>query len=511
MSGCNVLIVFSHFIFSDHPTVGYTLLKKGKLHLDMNHVDLAVNDIKEAITILKGGLGSIHPSVGGALLFLADIFNYQGLHDPITDKNTALNLYEESLEAFSESYGNCNPDLGLAHNSMGIIYASRGENDLAMTSFYNALAGYGVRAKGAESVQGQTHPDVAFVWLNVGDLHMETKEWQLALRSYLKSLSALRGMDDDQRNALHRVGSKRMARKLLSRRKSQFNDSEALLAFVLQNIAKAQSMLHKYGKSIEALEEALRIHRTIESRCKDMGNTNDWSRETARILENLGEVQFASGNITTAFDYYVESLSRLRSNREGNSNGIEVALVLGSIGHLHLKRGEYAEAAVILKECMRLFETIGVPQNNRKYKDIRSTLVDAELALMQNSSSTLAGQRRELSEIIYNDRALACDEIADTYKNKDDSITAIWFYSEALSLRREKLKGLSSGGTRDSYLVDIGKTISVIAELRQKRREFEAAKILLDEARQFYKSVGLSEEHPFHRDLQDKIEALRKA
>lgn len=70
---------------------------------------------------------------------------------------------------------------------------------------------------------------------------------------------------------------------------------------------------------------------------------------------------------------------------------------------------------------------------------------------------------------------------------------------EALSLRCEKLKGLSSGGT-----------ISTMAELRQKRREFEAAKILLDEARQFYKSVGLSEEHPFHRDLQDKI-AIRKA
>lgn len=488
------------------------MLKKGKLHLEMNHVDLAVNDIKEAIVVLKGGLGTIHPAVGGALLFLADIFNYQGLRDPINDKNTALNLYKECLEAFSESYGDCNPDLGMTHNSMGIIYASKGDNDLAMTSFYSALAGYGVRAKGAESIQGQTHPDVAFVWLNVGDLHMETKEWQLALRSYLKSLSALRSMNDEQKNSLHRIGAKRMARKLLSRRKNHFNDGEALLAFVLQNIAKAQSMLHKYGKSIESLEEALRIHRTIEIHCKDTGNTNSWSREIARVLENLGEVQLASGNITSAFDYYVESLSRLRSNCDKNNNGsIEVALVLGAIGHIHLKRGEYAEAAVILKECMRLFETIGVPQNNRRYKDIRSTLVDAELALMQNSSSTLSGQRRELSEIRYNDRALACDEIADDYKNKDDSTAAIWFYSEALSFRREKLKGLSSGGTKDSYLVDIGKTISTIAQLRLQRREFEAAKILLDEAKQFYKSVGLSEEHPFHRDLQDKIEALRKA
>lgn len=476
----------------------------------MNHVDLAVNDIKQAIIILKEGLGSIHPEVGRALLFLADVFNYRGLRDPITDRNEALKLYEESLIAFSESYGDCNPELGLAHNSMGIIYSSRGENELAMTSYYNALLGYGVRAKGAESPTGRTHPDVAFVWLNVGDLHMECTEWQLALRAYLKAHSCLRGMNEEQKKTLCDVGSKKMARKVLSRGKSGCDDTDALVAFVLLSIAKAQSMLRKYGKSIESLEEALRICRIVKMHCRENRQANNWSKDIARIYENLGEVQLASGNITSAFEYYVESLNQLRSNDSCNNNGIEVALVLGAIGQLHLKRGEYAEATVVLKECMRSFETIGVPQNNRRYKDIRATLVDAELAMMQNSLSTLAGQRAELSEIKYNDRALACDKIADAYKNKDDAIAAIWFYSEALSLRRQKLNRLS-GGTRDSFLVDIGKTISTIAELRQKRREFEAAKILLDEAKIFYKSVGLAEEHPFYRDLQDKIEALRKS
>lgn len=491
-------------LYSDHPCVGLTLLKKGKLHQEMNHIDLAVNDIQEAITILKGGLGVIHPQVGDALLFLADIFNYQGLQNPITNENTALNLYKESLVAF-DSCEDANPNLGLAHNSMGIIYATKGETDLAMTSFYNALAGYGVRAKGTSTAQ--PHPDVAFVWLNVGDLHMSQSEWQLALRSYLKANAAIRSMDEDQRSVLRRIGPRRMTRNIFSR-KSQFEDSETLLSFVLQNIAKAQSMLHKYGKSIEILEEALRLHRVIDMRCK--GKTNGSSKEIARILENLGEIQFASGDITSAFNSYVESLNRLRSNGSCNNNGIEVALVLGAIGQVHLKRSEYAEATVILKECMRSFETVGVPQNNRRYKEVRSSLVDAELALMQNTSSTLAGQRRDLSEIKYLDRALACDELGDSYSNKDDLASAIWFYSEALSYRREKLRG-ASGGLKDSYLVDIGKTISTIAELRLKRREFEATKILLDEAKEHYISVGLSEDHPFFRDLADKAEALRRS
>ncbi|KAL3798373.1 hypothetical protein HJC23_005026 [Cyclotella cryptica] len=506
----SVVDVENESLGRNHPTVGFTLLKKGKLHLEMKHIDLAVNDIQEAIAILKNGLGTIHPAVGGALLFLADIFNYQGLNDPISDKNIALKLYQEALVALSESCGNINSDLGLAHNSMGIIYAAKGENELAMMSFYKALAGYGVRAKGADATKGQTHPDVAFVWMNVGDLHMEKKEWQLALRSYLKAHSALRNMDEDQKNALHKIGPKRMARSLFSRSKGRCDDNEALLAFVLSNIAKAQSMLQKYGKSIEILEEALRIHRVIDMRCQGAGRPNNWSKDIARILENLGEVQMASGNVTSAFDCYVESLNRLRASKDVNGNSVEVALVLGAIGHVHLKKGEYAEAAVILKECMRTFEQIGVPPNNRRYKEFRSTLVDAELALMQNTSSTLASQRLEISEVKYVDKALACDEIADAYKNKDDISAAIWFYSEALALRREKLKR-ASGGLKDSELVDIGKTISTIAQLRQRRREFEAAKILFEEAKHFYKTVGLSTQHPFYRDLTDKLEALRKS
>ncbi|KAL7522283.1 hypothetical protein ACHAWX_006978 [Stephanocyclus meneghinianus] len=506
----SVVDVENESLGRNHPTVGFTLLKKGKLHLEMKHIDLAVNDIQEAITILKNGLGNIHPAVGGALLFLADIYNYQGLYDPVSDKKTALKLYQEAVIALSASYGNINADLGLAYNSMGIIHGAKGENELAMKSFYNALAGYGVRAKGADSSKGKTHPDVAFVWMNVGDLHMEEKEWQLALRSYLKAHSALRNMDEDHKNSLHKIGPKRMARSLFSRSKGRCEDNEALLAFALSNIAKAQSMLQKYGKSIEVLEEALRIHRVIDMRCQGAGRPNSWSKDIARILENLGEVQMASGNVTSAFDCYVESLNRLRASNGASSNSIEVALVLGAIGHVHMKKGEYAEATVILKECMRTFEQIGVPPNNRRYKEVRSTLVDAELALMQNSSSTLASQRLEISEVKYVDKALACDEIADAYKNKDDISAAIWFYSEALSLRREKLQR-ASGSLKESEMVDIGKTISTIAQLRLRRREFEAAKILFEEAKHFYKTVGLSSQHPFYRDLTGKIEELRKS
>lgn len=155
----------------------------------------------------------------------------------------------------------------------------------------------------------------------------------------------------------------------------------------------------------------------------------------------------------------------------------------------------------------------GVPPNNHRINEIRSCLVESELALMQSATSTLAGQRREISSVPYVDIALAIDEIADAYKNRGDYTDAIWFYSEALELRRRKVEQLpssSNSGTRDAGIVDVGRSISNIGCLRRERREFGAAKILFEEARELYLSVGLATNHPFYRDLLHEIEVMRK-
>ncbi len=143
---------------------------------------------------------------------------------------------------------------------------------------------------------------------------------------------------------------------------------------------------------------------------------------------------------------------------------------------------------------------------------IRSCLVDSELALMQKSTSTLAGQRREISEVKYVDKALAIDELADAYRNKCDPTGAIWFYSESLAIRQRRIEQkLTSGEKQDSSeIVDVGRTISNIAQLRRDRREFGAAKILFDAAKQMYQSVGLSTDHPFYMDLTQEVEVMRK-
>lgn len=359
----------------DHPDVGFTLLKKGALHLEMMHVDMAIKDTRDAVAILKKGLGSFHPEVGFALVKLGDMFNYDirkyggGLKGGEDCTNMALSLYREALMPLRESFGTVNPHSGLANNCIGILYSSKGEVKHAMSSFYDALASYGVRRRAGNDTEAKdenfsSHPDVFFVWVNVGCLHMSKKEWQLALRSYLKAQSAFRCLSDEEKRHLPPVASSRLMKNALALSTTRFDNedmirADILFASLLQNIGKAQSMLHRFGNAIDSLEEALQIHQVFMLRTAGTKQDLYSYKDMARILENLGDIFMVSGDLTSAFTRYIESLNLLRSSAHVGHSSIEIALVLGGIGQVHLKKGEYSEAKVVLKESMRMFEKIG--------------------------------------------------------------------------------------------------------------------------------------------------------
>ena len=287
-----VIDVESESLGHNHPSVGFTLMTKGNLHLQLNHIDQAIKDSQKAIEILKKGLGHIHPEVGRAMMRLADIYNYDCNGDWETDKDTARSLYQASLTPLRETFGNVNSDLALANNNIGIIYAMKNDTKNAMKSFYDALVGYGVRTRADEELSSTpVCPDVFFVWINVGDLHSKRNEWQLALRSYQKACTSFRSLDDSQKDYLRNIGPRRMMKLATSKARMPFDDNDTLISSVLQKIGKAQCLLHKYGKSVETLQEVLRIQKVLEMRSEGM---DACTRDIARVLGNLGEVQMLS-------------------------------------------------------------------------------------------------------------------------------------------------------------------------------------------------------------------------
>jgi hypothetical protein len=75
-------------------------------------------------------------------------------------------------------------------------------------------------------------------------------------------------------------------------------------------------------------------------------------------LNCLSNFSTSGGDLTSSLQSYLQSLNVLRSSC-CNEESIEVALVLGAIGQIHLKKGCYVEAAVTLQHCMRIFESNG--------------------------------------------------------------------------------------------------------------------------------------------------------
>jgi tetratricopeptide (TPR) repeat protein len=209
-----------------------------------------------------------------------------------------------------------------AYNSIGIIYAMKSDIKNAMKSFYDALIGYGVRIRADEETSSLPAPDIFFVWINVGDLHSEKNEWQLALRSFQKACTSFRALNDSQKDYLQHVGPQRMMKFAEAKLRKSFVDNETVLLSVLQNIGKAQCMLQKYGKSVETLQEALRIQKVIFMRC-EKADANS-TRDVARALGNLGEVQMLSEYCVHSSKLYSPPFTNFFNNFQSSQSSLSL-------------------------------------------------------------------------------------------------------------------------------------------------------------------------------------------
>ena len=318
-----------------------------------------------------------------------------------------------------------------------------------------------------------------------------------------------------------------------------------LLASVLRNVGRVHGSSGRAGKAVEALEEALRIHRVAGMRTGGPAPSSASSREVARILGNLAEVHLLGGDLTSARDRYVESLGLLRSlegagdereegrnarrrrqnqgrrDRPPPSRGVEIALVLGGIGEVHRLRGEHDECRVVLGECMRAFEGAGVPHDNARVAEARSRLVDAELASARCGGGGTASGAVGFAGL---ERARAVDALAEGYRACGDVRSALWFYAESLTVRRRALSSLgrsalvSSTDDEDDddgedklarVAVDVAYTLSRIGQIKRDGGEFAAAGILFDEAGETLAGAGVPDGHGAFRDLMAEVERMR--
>jgi CHAT domain-containing protein/lipopolysaccharide biosynthesis regulator YciM len=157
-------------------------------------------------------------------------------------------------------------------------------------------------------------------------------------------------------------------------------------AISLGNLGLAYNSLGKYHKAIEFHQLSLEIKRKIGDR-----------EGEAITLSNLSLAYYSLGKYHRAIDFIEQSLEIEREigNRQGES------FALNDIGVILLKRNQLAEAAIALRDSIKIMETMRSELVNNDHK---ASIFETQIAAYQNLQKVLVAQSKfdealEISEM----------------------------------------------------------------------------------------------------------------
>lgn len=163
--------------------------------------------------------------------------------------------------------------------------------------------------------------DAAVAWRQVGDARFIQGDYKEALRAFKEALGLARA-----------VGS------------------EELILEQLNNVGYVNIYLAN-------VDEAASLFRQVQARlAESRGGGAAWrTRVEAQLRNNLGEVEYARGNLKTSLSFFERALALWREARDRRGE----ALALLNSGYSHLDSGSVNEAAQELEDALRLWREAG--------------------------------------------------------------------------------------------------------------------------------------------------------
>jgi len=303
-----------------------------KIYLDVHQGNTATRDVASAISCM----GNVKNRIG--------------------ELDAALERYMEALEVYKavqdgaldpESNATAIRDVTATLKVIGMVHAKKGDLDLAMSYFTEAMTL--LRASGVDSLP-TGRETTSSVLTRMASIHVKKGDLDQAMAHY------------------------REAYELTVRNRGTTNHQD--VAGILHYIG---GVLHKRGEYEEAMDcyqEAIRIyHATL-----GMGNPT-----VAGTLVMVGSIHYKRRNLDSAMMFYREAL---RLNRDAYGlHHPDIAPILKSIGTILTKKGEYQEAYDVFRDVLSIKCTIygtGHPEVAGAYKSLGNVhyklgeLADAE-------------------------------------------------------------------------------------------------------------------------------------
>ena len=233
-----------------HHSIADILVNIGNAHLNEQHLDLAMQAYDEALNIYRSTRGAHHPVMASVLCCIAAVFCFRGNHEE------ALSKYRQALEI--QRVHHSSGEIAVVLHNMGILHYQMHEFDIALKNFEEAF----------ELRRGEVGSEIwqAETLNNMGMTCNKLKDYSQATEFFVQSLG------------LYKL----------------YNGAEEAIADTMCNIASSYYLDRKYDLSLSRFEEAVAIHRRI-------GSSNS---TLADVYANIGHAHFHKKDFVSSMEAY---------------------------------------------------------------------------------------------------------------------------------------------------------------------------------------------------------------
>lgn len=316
------------------------------------------------------------------------------IQDYITDYKMALKYYFKALKIQNKELGESNPDTANTYNNIGYVYQ-------ITCRFDKALAYYGTALKTRENVYGEKHHCVAESYNNIGSVLDSTGEYTKALENYDKAIWIFESLSFEN-----------------------YPD----LSAVYNNIALVYCSMGDYKKSEEYFDKATKI---------DVKMFGEEHPNTAADYDNNCSVYDSCGDFCKSLEFHKKAL-RIREKLFGEEHP-DTASSYNCLGCVYESLGDFKKAIDYFKKALVVREKVFGSENIETatcYNNIGSVFDDIgehKMALEYYFKSLRV--YRKIVGINHADTATCYNNIGNTYFNLEDYDNALLFFTKALKIR----------------------------------------------------------------------------
>jgi tetratricopeptide (TPR) repeat protein len=330
-------------------------------------------------------LGPKHPRTGHDFLRIARLYQQtgspnSGTNTPVTQKDDerAIDYFRKAIEVFRGV--KCgNKVVGSVLNDLSVMYVARREFNTALDLLHESIATYEADVDDVCTLSFDDSSysvnsiciEIVQVWRNVGECHMQLKDFQKAIEAYINAL-------DVQREARQKHDSISESDELdsLSEEKSylfhlmqMINDES--IADTLRRLGKALAASGKLQEALVVYRESVQIYRASVKEAltfAKFGANPELPRKQDQLASTLfciAELYNMAGNAIEAVRVFNESMQlRIASDKNRHEsqrcNMVHCAMCLVGIANVHAQKGEHIEALQLYNNALNYCEAQGL-------------------------------------------------------------------------------------------------------------------------------------------------------